>query len=543
MAAIRAIKGVHGQLNAFKTQKHISTKTKPIVSEYFQNFHACNLFEKAVSTKKLQNKENKQVQPLQELHKALFSNQIAQTQKIFSEKVKMDYAVEYDLETLYNTLKSDPNAKYTFDVFKKYIMEFGIKEAVSKNDPRILENSLIKECGIRKVSKDTLINALKGLANVKSTRIANAITSISKIPLSRHNLQPIDMLGICVAAEKQFEKGADKTDVIYKRAKDLQTCRACVFDFANHTFTILSKSNGELNASGAFKRVSDAIEVSIADQTAVARRVAHVRNKADEWIPKSELHYEQKYGEIISWVRYNSKNRPYETKTLLLQEVYDHDLYIFTEFTPEDIRKRISLSDMIKVLEDAGKTLTKIHAHGLVHRDVKAKNILYRKNKNGEVEAKLIDFGHVYRPRESTQLKKRTKGYGTLRYTAPDLLEKPDMKGDPLKLAQAEDAYAFGECIYEVYLQLATPWGGLSYRALKKKGDYEEHRKTAIKLQKKEAALLAEESGMGKKTAEKELFWIMSRLLEPNPKKRMTMPEFMSALYDLKANYATLLAV
>jgi hypothetical protein len=33
---------------------------------------------------------------------------------------------------------------------------------------------------------------------------------------------------------------------------------------------------------------------------------------------------------------------------------------------------------------------------------------------------------------------------------------------------------------------------------------------------------------------------IMAKLLEPNPKKRMQLPEFMSALFDLKAKYATL---
>ena len=52
-------------------------------------------------------------------------------------------------------------------------------------------------------------------------------------------------------------------------------------------------------------------------------------------------------------------------------------LYVY-HLLPER-RKKISLEEMLDVLEDVGKTLLKMHEDGLVHRDVKAKNVLYRK--------------------------------------------------------------------------------------------------------------------------------------------------------------------
>lgn len=464
------------------------------------------------------------------------SNDLAKVKKLFSELGQHDH----DLASIYYSLKSDSKIKSEFE--KLYIAHT-VQSAVAKSAPELLTDPLAKTCGIDIATKEQLVDALKQQNSPKSLRIAKEITSISKLPYSCHRMQPVEMLGVCIGAELALERVANTTNALYARANELRASRSCVLDPKRRTFTILSKSNGSLDAEGAFKRVSDAIEVRILGDNAQARRVAHVRNKADETIRSSELDYEMRYGDIITSLHYQAKNRPYETKTLLIQELYDHDLYIFTEFTPEDERKKITLDEMIQVLEPVGKTLLKMHNDNIIHRDVKAKNILYRKNKEGKVEAKLIDFGHCYTPNKENYPAKRKKGYGTLRYSAPDLLEHPRMKGDPLFLAKAEDAYALGECIYEVYLQQATPWGSLSYRALKKKKNAEENRAEAIRLQKKEAQLLADMAGPNPKTAEKELIRIMSRLLEPDPKKRMQIAEFMDALYALKAKYATVNAV
>ncbi len=472
---------------------------------------------------------------LQDAKKALLTKEAATITKLFQDMVR-----DKNGEDIYYALGADKSAAKEFEQFKTLYCQHVIQQAVVQSNPNPLKQDLAEKCGINKLSKEFLITTLQncpyGQTPSQAARIASEIDALSKIEFGRHKLQPIDMFEVCLVADSVLETISQTSHPVYLRGTDQNICRSCVLDPTRRTFTILSKSHGDLYAEGAFKRVSDAVEVALSGDTAIAaRRVAHVRNKADEYIPESEIEYELRYGKIISWLRYNAKNRPYETKTLILQEVYDHDLYIFTEFTPEEKRKTISLEDLLIVLHDVGKALLKMHEDGIVHRDVKAKNVLFKKDSSGRVHGKLIDFGHAYIPTKESQLRKRKRGYGTLRYTAPDLLEHPSLKGDPLFLAKAEDAYALGEMIYEVYLQEANPWGSLAYRALKNKSKAKEKRKEAIRLQKQEAAYVYEASKTPPKTPEKELFWIMSRLLEPDPFKRMTIPEFMKALRNLKS--------
>lgn len=467
------------------------------------------------------------------IQKAIHANDSHGLKELFFKTLTLD-----DPKGLYNTLETD---KKVLSAFKKHYCEFAIQQSVALSSPEILESPLAQKCDIKSLPKDTVMGALYSLSTAQANKLAYAMEAISKVPYSRHRLKSTEMLGICIACDSQLQLLAGKTRSVYKRAQALHTARACIIDPKRNTFTILSKKHGDLNAWGAFKRVSDAVEVTMNSSSAQARRVAHVRNKPDEYIDSEELDFERRFSNIITHVQYKSKNRPYETKTVLLQEVYDHDLYVYTGFTDKENRKKISFEDMLQVLEDVGTTLLKMHDDGFVHRDVKAKNILYRKN-NGKVEAKLIDFGHTYSPDDDSYdcLRKRMKGYGTLRYTAPDLLEDPEMEGDPLLLAQAEDTYALGQCIFEVFFQESTPWGSIAYRALKKKKNAEENRATAIRLQKELASNLATEAATPPKTALKELIRITSRLLEPNPKKRMRMREFMRALHDLKAGSATM---
>jgi serine/threonine protein kinase len=296
----------------------------------------------------------------------------------------------------------------------------------------------------------------------------------------------------------------------------------------------LSKKHGTLRAEGTFKRVTDAVEVAPYKERAVARRIIRMVTKADHDISDREIDFEERYGNILSWTRYQSKNRPYETKTMILQEAFDNDLYLYTKYTSGNQRKKLEFNELLEVLLQAASTLHEMHEDGLAHRDVKIKNVLYRKTSDGKVEAKLIDFGHSYRIDEGKYPKKRAKGYGTLRYTSPDALEFPKNTSNPRLLAQAEDMYALGCLIYEVYFQKVLPWGSDTYKACKDKENGQQHRQKAIKLQKKEAKRLLEKSQEKPGKPESELMWICARLLEPDPKLRMRMPEFLVALKELK---------
>jgi serine/threonine protein kinase len=297
----------------------------------------------------------------------------------------------------------------------------------------------------------------------------------------------------------------------------------------------LSKRNGLLQAEGTFKRVTDAVEVAPFKDSASAQRVVRSVSKEDHEITDKELELERQYGKILSWARYDAKHR-HETKTMILQEGFDNDLYLYTKYTPANERQKLPLNELVEVLLQVGETLQEMHADGYVHRDFKVKNVLYRKGTDGKVEAKLIDFGHSYRPDHERYPRKRAKGYGTLRYTSPEALEFPKDISDPRLLAQAEDMYAIGCLIYEIYFQKELPWGSDTYKACKKDDPDGERRERAIKLQKRETTKLLDMSRDREGTLDGDILFIMSRLLEPNPRRRIKMPALLEALKRLQTN-------
>jgi len=433
-------------------------------------------------------------------------------------------------------LAFDKKAKNAIETLKTGYLVAIIQQACIQREFRVLLNPLAKNWRIESLSTEHILETLYDLDSSFSRRLAHEIEAISSIDFNRHKLDPLQMLKICLFSEKELERAKDKTELVYIRAQESLMPRCLVIDPNRVAFTILSKKHGALKAEGAFKRVTDAIDVTPLEKGLKARRVVRLISKAYEEISSKELAFEELYGKILNWMHYASKRRTKETKTQILDEAFDHDLYIFTAYTPEEQRKKLPFPELLQVLQDVGRTLSKMHQDGVVHHDFKTKNVLYRKLPSGKVEAKIIDFGHCYKPRESsTYLKKRKKGYGTLRYTSVDALENPRLKDDVRALAKAEDMYALGSLIYELYFQKPTPWGSEVYKALKATENRERHRKKAIRLQRETAHELADLSNRTNGDIETEFIWIISRLLEPNPQSRMKIGEFTNALKKVNA--------
>jgi serine/threonine-protein kinase len=99
--------------------------------------------------------------------------------------------------------------------------------------------------------------------------------------------------------------------------------------------------------------------------------------------------------------------------------------------------RRLSAHETVDLAAQLAKGLDALHAHGIVHRDVKPSNVLL----DGEGTAALADFG-LARGEDSTQLTRDGQLVGTPHYLAPELIEGA-------AATPASDVYALGCVLYE----------------------------------------------------------------------------------------------
>jgi serine/threonine-protein kinase len=109
----------------------------------------------------------------------------------------------------------------------------------------------------------------------------------------------------------------------------------------------------------------------------------------------------------------------------------------------------LPLADAVAVAAELASALDALHEAGIVHRDVKASNVLLRDGRT----AMLTDFG-LAKGEAYTVLTKPGQVMGTLDYLAPELI-----RGD--EATRASDVYALGCLAYEC-LTGSTPFGGRS---------------------------------------------------------------------------------
>jgi serine/threonine protein kinase len=106
----------------------------------------------------------------------------------------------------------------------------------------------------------------------------------------------------------------------------------------------------------------------------------------------------------------------------------------------------LGLEDTLRLADQLAAGLDALHGAGLVHRDVKASNIVFDADGNGM----LTDFGLARGP-AYTVLTRPGQVVGTLDYLAPELV-----KGE--RATPATDVYALGCTVFEC-LTGGTPFG------------------------------------------------------------------------------------
>ena len=106
----------------------------------------------------------------------------------------------------------------------------------------------------------------------------------------------------------------------------------------------------------------------------------------------------------------------------------------------------ISEKVRIKILIDCSKGIEYLHNNGILHRDIKPDNFLAFNIENIDktiINAKLTDFGTSRNINMLMTNMTFTKGIGTPKYMAPEILNKEHYK-------KPADIYSFSITIYEV---------------------------------------------------------------------------------------------
>ena len=130
--------------------------------------------------------------------------------------------------------------------------------------------------------------------------------------------------------------------------------------------------------------------------------------------------------------------------------------------TRMDRKHRLDLVETETVVVHVARALSRAHAVGVVHRDVKPANIFLTKDEAGRLLAKVLDFG-VADMIASTGMSDELSG--TLEYMAPEILlegKSPDERSDLYSLAVvafralASEVPFTGETLGQVMVALAT---------------------------------------------------------------------------------------
>lgn len=101
------------------------------------------------------------------------------------------------------------------------------------------------------------------------------------------------------------------------------------------------------------------------------------------------------------------------------------------------VHGRLGVDETVDLAAQLGRGLDALHAHGILHRDVKPSNVLLRP----DGQAALADFG-LARATDWTRLTREGQLLGTAQYLAPELIEG-------LEATRASDLYALGCLLYE----------------------------------------------------------------------------------------------
>src|SRR5689334_2210797 len=134
-------------------------------------------------------------------------------------------------------------------------------------------------------------------------------------------------------------------------------------------------------------------------------------------------------------------NHPNACSVIDIQEVDDQQFIIMEYVDGTTLRKRIPIQkvdDALTYAVQIGEALSEAHSKGIVHRDVKAENIMV----NSKNQIKVMDFG-LAKLKGSLKLTRTSSTVGTLAYMAPEQIQGGEVDA-------RSDIFSFGIVLFEM---------------------------------------------------------------------------------------------
>ncbi|KAI8997952.1 kinase-like domain-containing protein [Gaertneriomyces semiglobifer] len=127
--------------------------------------------------------------------------------------------------------------------------------------------------------------------------------------------------------------------------------------------------------------------------------------------------------------------------------LHDNKLYLVTEFVPggnlkrwiKDSQKDFGWRLRVGFATDVSRALSYLHAHKIIHRDLKSENLLITENRR----IKICDFGFSREVAVTPEERKRLSFCGTDAYMAPEIMLGMDFD-------ERVDIFSFGVILCEI---------------------------------------------------------------------------------------------
>lgn len=116
------------------------------------------------------------------------------------------------------------------------------------------------------------------------------------------------------------------------------------------------------------------------------------------------------------------------------------------------------ISEAVGIIDQIAEGVNHLHDHRVVHRDLKASNVLFKCEKSSEVgvesvNAKVSDFGLSKTKESSHTYSNQTPNTGSTRWMAPELFEGNHVP-DELKYPFKGDVFSFGINVFKYILYI-----------------------------------------------------------------------------------------
>lgn len=341
----------------------------------------------------------------------------------------------------------------------------------------------------------------------------------SSLEGQKHGLKPYEMLELALFVENSFQNEPTAFR-LYPQAQG-KPPREIFVDSANKTFYLLSGL--QMLAQTKNSTVHEALKIQ---EGAKAEQYVRKQVPVTQELAK-EVEYTQKFGDstLISTTTKVTLVRSSVEVAVIITKRFDFD---FSQcLASADEPKELSMGQKMKNFVEIGLHLFDLHDQGYVHDDVKADNAASTKG-----VAHLVDFGET---RKAGSRPPSVTRYSTPHYTAPEAIRGEALLG-PVEQDKAMDAYALGCMFYELTHTSELPWFAVDVTAATLASTSPAAKEMVDKQQKTHEALLAEAKGE-KEPLRKKALEVCTKLLDPNPKTRMTLDAFLKEMSAFDPKY------